>query len=160
MHGRGFAHRDIKLDNISIDANFNLKILDFGYARDIKGDNSEGFVETRAGTPMYMCPEVESSQKYKAIDADLFATAVTLFVLKLQQYPWERTLRNDSSYTYWANHQTEDWWQQRVPGCTMDDPFVDLMNKTLAYDNFTRLSLADFVAHPYMRGPTMSQEEV
>lgn len=156
MQVRGFAHRDIKLDNICIDAHFNLKILDFGYAKAVKGVNNTGLVTTKAGTPMYMCPEIESGEAYKAIDADLFATAVTLYVMKTRTYPWCRTLRNDESYQYWANHQTEEWWQSKLQTSSLSDSFVDLMNKTLAYDNFTRLSLADFAAHPWIKGPCMT----
>lgn len=37
---------------------------------------------------------------------------------------------------------------------------MDLMNKTLAYDKFARLSLTDFAMHPWMMGPCLSSQEV
>ena len=83
MQKKGFAHRDIKPDNIALDADFNVKILDFGAACELRGDNSTGLVSSFPGTPMYMSPEIESGSRYRASDADLFALAVTLFVMKV-----------------------------------------------------------------------------
>ena len=32
MQRQGFVHRDIKADNITLDANFEIKLIDFGFA--------------------------------------------------------------------------------------------------------------------------------
>ena len=32
MHSNGIAHRDLKLENIMFDKDFNLKLIDFGFA--------------------------------------------------------------------------------------------------------------------------------
>ena len=37
MHQAGVYHRDLKLENIVLDAQFNLKLIDLGMACDITG---------------------------------------------------------------------------------------------------------------------------
>ena len=32
MHKKGITHRDIKLENFVLDKNFNIKLIDFGFA--------------------------------------------------------------------------------------------------------------------------------
>lgn len=48
-------HRDIKPGNIFLDEKMNVKLGDFGLARQL-GDGSE-YAYTHVGTPFYMSPE-------------------------------------------------------------------------------------------------------
>jgi serine/threonine protein kinase len=50
----GVVHRDIKLENILLDDALNFKLGDFGTAKRITSQ----LLQTFAGTPMYMAPEV------------------------------------------------------------------------------------------------------
>lgn len=54
-HKNGFAHRDIKLENILIGNDYSLKLADFGFAGKIH--ESKKF-ERVLGTEGYMAPEI------------------------------------------------------------------------------------------------------
>jgi len=59
IHSKGIVHRDIKLDNILIDLQNNIKICDFGVSRQIKkGD----VMHDQCGTPAYIAPEILRNQ--------------------------------------------------------------------------------------------------
>mgnify|MGYP002370650934 CR=1 FL=1 len=56
MHSKGVVHRDIKLENVLVDKEGNLKICDFGVAKKLNFQ-SEIMYEI-CGTPQYIAPEI------------------------------------------------------------------------------------------------------
>ena len=65
MHAAQVCHRDLKLDNLVLDSDYNLKIVDFGIACKLSGDHGSGFCrQAKCGTQGYMAPEVLADMKY------------------------------------------------------------------------------------------------
>jgi len=58
MHSRRVVHRDLKLENILIDDNLNLKLADFGFA---VYKNIDALSSYR-GTMTYMAPEIKEGK--------------------------------------------------------------------------------------------------
>ncbi|MFN8650711.1 MAG: protein kinase [Gemmatimonadales bacterium] len=81
-HSQGVVHRDIKPQNLVVDAKGFLKVMDFGIARLVEGRQAPGKGLTAEGsiigTPEYMAPEQLMGE---AVDgrADLYATGVVLY---------------------------------------------------------------------------------
>jgi serine/threonine protein kinase len=56
LHQAGYVHRDIKDENVVIDADYNVKVIDFGSARRIP-TKKEDFFTTFHGTAGFDAPE-------------------------------------------------------------------------------------------------------
>jgi len=56
MQERGILHRDLKLSNVFVTDNRNVKIIDFGLAVQLSSFDEER--HTLCGTPNYIAPEV------------------------------------------------------------------------------------------------------
>jgi len=59
LHDKGYAHRDIKLENILLDINFKIKLADFGYVTLIwNEDGRNRILKKSVGTSGYAAPEI------------------------------------------------------------------------------------------------------
>jgi serine/threonine protein kinase len=46
MTTKNLVHRDLKLENIMLDSNFNLKVIDFGFCAPLAGRTGSGLLHT------------------------------------------------------------------------------------------------------------------
>uniref|UniRef100_A0A0K0DFC5 Protein kinase domain-containing protein n=1 Tax=Angiostrongylus cantonensis TaxID=6313 RepID=A0A0K0DFC5_ANGCA len=77
LHERNIVHRDIKLENILLDANGDVKLADFGFAR------SRSF----CGTRPYLAPQVTVYKPYDSYAADWYALGIVLYTMLIGKWP-------------------------------------------------------------------------
>ena len=165
MNQQGFAHRDLKPDNLLFDEKFTLKIADFGFAGPLKGRYNDGYMRTCLGTRPYMAPEIHQKQPYKGELVDVFSAAVCLFIMVSGTPPFNEARKEEFYYKFICAKKWPIYWKYHYRNKPAGDKFFseefkDLMQHMLAYDAAERITLAQIREHPWMKGPVPSYEEV
>ncbi|XP_028764853.1 CBL-interacting serine/threonine-protein kinase 20-like [Neltuma alba] len=88
-HSRGVYHRDLKLENLLLDENGDLKVSDFGLSALWESRKTDGLLHTMCGTPSYVAPEVINNRGYDGAKADIWSCGVILFVLLAGFLPFQ-----------------------------------------------------------------------
>jgi serine/threonine protein kinase len=86
-HAVGIVHRDIKPHNLMLDDQGNVKLVDFGIARDMASTEELTSTQATPGTLHYMAPEVLSGQAADA-RADIYALGLVGFHLLAGKPPF------------------------------------------------------------------------
>ena len=86
LHGKGIAHRDLKLSNVLVAENqHRVKIVDFGFAILVGTDNT---LTSFCGTTAYMAPEIIGNLSY-GMPVDMWALGVMLYHLLCGELPFQ-----------------------------------------------------------------------
>ncbi|WVQ94034.1 hypothetical protein IAU59_001112 [Kwoniella sp. CBS 9459] len=88
MHQMNVIHRDLKLGNLFLDANMNVKVGDLGLAALIEkpGDRKK----TICGTPNYIAPEVLfDTANGHSFEVDIWSVGVILYTLLIGKPPFQ-----------------------------------------------------------------------
>ena len=85
LHRQGVVHRDVKPENIRVDADWNARLIDLGIARTL--DSSLTQAKEVVGTPKYMAPEQVLGQEISQ-QTDVYAFGVVFFEALTGQVPY------------------------------------------------------------------------
>ena len=108
MQAKNVVHRDLKLENILVDEQLNLKVADFGFAT-YKIINS---LNSYRGTMTYMAPEIKEGKTYDGKKIDIFSTGVILFIIVLGIFPFKEAKKEEYFYSLIIENKLETYWKK------------------------------------------------
>jgi len=84
-HQEGVSHRDIKLENVLVNAACDLKVIDFGLC----AVQADGYCSDYVGTADYAAPEVLMREPYNGFKADVWSCGVFLYAILYGEFPFD-----------------------------------------------------------------------
>jgi cell cycle serine/threonine-protein kinase CDC5/MSD2 len=134
MHTHQVIHRDLKLGNLFLDADMNIKVGDFGLAALIESPGERK--KTICGTPNYIAPEVLFDQANgHSFEVDIWSIGVILYTLIVGRPPFQT--REVSQIYERIRENLYDWPAERA----VSQEARDLVQSILTKDPNQRPSL-------------------
>ncbi|XP_037077964.1 testis-specific serine/threonine-protein kinase 3-like [Pollicipes pollicipes] len=115
LHHMGIIHRDIKLENMLLNADYEIRIADFGFAR----FHGERLSETKCGSFVYTAPEIFLGHPYNGLRADMWSLGVCLYAMVCGRLPLAQTRADlrDPHALLTAAHRKLHFTKQVTSGC-------------------------------------------
>ncbi|KAI8987066.1 kinase-like domain-containing protein [Pilobolus umbonatus] len=132
-------HRDIKDENILIDADYNVKLIDFGAAIQIPVNcPRDSFTLTSFhGTVSFASPEILEGLPYRPEPAEVWSLGVLLYTLLFGQVPFHSH----------KQAMTQPWNQPSIQRSTQS---MELMDGLLRKNPNERLTLKQILYNPWL----------
>ena len=146
LHNNGIIYRDIKPENILIGEDGYLKLIDFGMAKMVQGNEK---ATSFCGTPEYLAPEIITGEGHNRA-ADWWSYGILIFEMLCGIPPFycENTER---MYDLITNAELR--FPKRIP---LSDNAKDLIKKLLVKKQDKRLGVnkgfEEIKAHPFFQG--------
>lgn len=85
-HRNGIVHRDLKIENILISKNGDIKIIDFGLSNLFA---PRGHLKTFCGSLYFAAPELLQAKAYTGPEVDVWSFGIVLYVLVCGKVPFD-----------------------------------------------------------------------
>jgi serine/threonine protein kinase len=92
IHERDIAHRDLKLANLLLDSEWNIRVADFGLCH---AGCSRRMLRTPCGSILTAAPEVIRSHEYDGKAADIWSLGICLYTMTTGTLPWRNANGDD-----------------------------------------------------------------
>ena len=139
IHSHNIVHRDIKLDNILIDLDNNIKICDFGVSKILKKGE---LMFDQCGTPTYIAPEILKNRGYEGFGVDIWSAGVVLYSMLSGTVPFKGgDLKELNKLIIEGDYKTINHISKEAN---------HLLKCLLEVEPKNRIKIEDILVHPWM----------
>jgi len=159
-HKKQIAHRDLKPENLLMGHGFNVKLVDFGFARFFRDASTgkEVQMKTALGTPGYAAPEILNRVKYDN-SVDIFSLGVILFICIAGFPPFQEAKASDWWFDKIIRRKNALFWRAHERSMKFDDDAKDILLGMLAAKPDERYRWEKLRNHKWTNGKTLTQRE-
>ena len=138
LHSQNIAHRDVKIDNMLLDKNKDLKLVDFGLSTKYSDDV---LLEQPCGTVVYAAPEVLDGNEYHGMLADVWSSGIVLFGMVSGYLPFsDKDDEINKKNVLEGNIEIPDFFSPLLK---------DLLRHMLDVNPISRYTLQEIKQHPW-----------
>ena len=172
-HDKGIIHRDLKLSNLLIDSNYQLKVADFGICKlvDIIDDSNVSKINDRrhkVGTRGFMAPEIMIGRNYNE-SCDIFSAGVVLFYLLFGQKPFNNASFDDKTFIFVIQQNFNTFWKLHSKTSSVDYNYAfhkenetreDLIWQMFEFNPAYRIKIFHIQRHDWYKKESMDAEQL
>ena len=138
LHSQNISHRDVKIDNMLLDRNKDLKLVDFGLSTKYTDDT---LLDQPCGTVVYAAPEVLDGNEYHGMLADVWSSGIVLFGMTSGYLPFcDQDDEVNKKHVLEGKIDLPDFFSPMLK---------DLLKHMLDINPITRYTLQDIREHPW-----------
>ena len=151
IHNLGIIHRDIKLSNILVDKNTNIKIIDFGCSEYIEDQDNNDIV----GSIDFMAPETLSGNYTKK--CDIWSLGCIIFICLFGFNPFNPSSKNTNykiiqnilkGFEPCVRYGYGAWFPENIK---VYENVMDFISNLLVLDPVQRFTIEEALYHPWLK---------
>lgn len=142
LHEKRIIHRDLKLGNLFLNDQMEIKIGDFGLATRVESESDRK--RTLCGTPNYIAPEV-INKKGHSYEVDVWSLGCILYTLLLGKPPFETSSLKDT----YSKIRKNDYL---IPENRISREVVLLIQRCLRHEPYDRPTMQQIYMDPFFNG--------